>query len=272
MCRLFGLVASKSVNVAFPILEAPASLLQQTVRDVRGRPNPHGWGIGYYEGDKAIIHKRPENGSKSPEFQRIVRSVYSHMFVAHLRLKTIGAVNMANTQPYKRGEWILAHSGGIGAAWHGKIKKEVGEVGTNNIHGHTSGELLLAWLYQRASHLSGKSQETIIINTLQELCVQPQGISSANFVLATGDQLYAFRFAPLKARAHELYFLEQFPAPHSSIMPETLSTPQIPVIGSTQVLVASQTVTSSTEDWQLINNACLLIIDRYMNVHLHCLE
>jgi len=50
MCRLFGLVANKKVNVEFSFLEADLTFKEL------GSSNPDGWGIGYYEnGNPNII-------------------------------------------------------------------------------------------------------------------------------------------------------------------------------------------------------------------------
>ena len=198
MCRLFGLIADRPVTVVRSMLQASRSLTQQSAR------SHDGWGIGYYMAGVAVLHKEPVQASLSPQFADIARDSRSQLFVAHLRDRTIGAVAHENTHPFERANWLLAQQGGLGAAWHRRIKDEIG---WTSVRGQTSGELLLAWLFQRASTLPPHQHEQAITATLRELCAAPAAIKSANLVLTTGEQLYAFRFAPTSMRSARSMFL-----------------------------------------------------------------
>ena len=116
MCRLFGLIADRPVTIVRSMLQAPRSLTQQSAR------SHDGWGIGYYMAGVAVLHKEPVQASLSPQFADIARGSRSHLFVAHLRDRTIGAVAHENTHPFERANWLLAQQGGLGAAWHRRIE------------------------------------------------------------------------------------------------------------------------------------------------------
>ena len=102
MCRLFGLIARRPVKITFPLLDAAESLRRQSLL------NPDGWGVGYYAGGHAVVRKQPEAAHGSPGFSRVAEHARSHLFVAHVRLRTAGGINLANTHPFSYGGWILA--------------------------------------------------------------------------------------------------------------------------------------------------------------------
>ena len=248
MCRLFGLIAPRPVKITFPLLEAAESLRRQSLL------NPDGWGVGYYAGGHAVVRKQAEAAHGSPGFSRVAEQARSHLFVAHVRLRTAGGINLANTHPFSYGGWILAQNGGIGGAWHKRIKAEIG---WGRIAGKTSGEHLLYWLHARAGHLSGAARDAAILAAVRELVADPASIGSANFVLATGDQLYAFRFSPPQGNARSLFYLRRSP-PLAEASPGAAEAeggiPRTPA-----VLVASEQVTGPGEPWQPVANGCLLI-------------
>jgi predicted glutamine amidotransferase len=258
MCRLFGLIARRPVKITFPLLDAAESLRRQSLL------NPDGWGVGYYAGGHAVVRKQAEAAHGSPGFNRVAEQARSHLFVAHVRLRTAGGINLANTHPFSYGGWILAQNGGIGGAWHKRIKAEIG---WGRIAGKTSGEHLLYWLHARAGHLSGPARDAAILAAVRELVADPASIGSANFVLATGDQLYAFRFSPPQGNARSLFYLRRTPPPHeASSMADEASGPAIP--RTPAELVASEQVTGPGEPWQPVANGCLLIAHRDLSVDL----
>ncbi len=107
MCRLFGLITNKEVNVEFSFLKADLPFKNLSKR------NPHGLGIGYYEDDNAIIQKQPIPAFNGKKFQEIARSITSEMFVSHVRYSTQGEKTPENTHPFKYDNWIFAHNGNI---------------------------------------------------------------------------------------------------------------------------------------------------------------
>ena len=208
---------ARPVKITFPLLEAAESLRRQSLL------NPDGWGVGYYAGGHAVVRKQAEAAHGSPRFNRVAEQARSHLFVAHVRLRTAGGINLANTHPFSYGGWILAQNGGIGGAWHKRIKAEIGW-GTSRAN---SGEHLLYWLHARAGHLSGAARDAAILVAVRELIAAPASIGSANFVLATGDQLYAFCFSPPQGNARSLFYLRRSP-PDASRCAAEITRPRNP--------------------------------------------
>ena len=119
------------------------------------------------------------------------------------------------------------------------------EIGWSSVRGHTSGELLLAWLFQRASMLPPHQHKQAITAALCELCTAPAAIKSANLILTTGEQLYAFRFAPDQHAVRPLYLSRR----------------------RTCLVVASEPLTSDPSRWQPLDNGTLLVADTRLDVH-----
>lgn len=253
MCRLFGMVADQSVSSAGPLLYAHHSLKQQCCQDKQGRHNRDGWGIGYYHADRAEVEKRPVAAYADPHFEATACAALSHMFVAHVRRATVegGIRDAKHTHPFLLGGWMLAQNGGIGAVWHKQIKQVVG---AGAIQGRTSGEHLLHWLHRCAGHLPQAEQEQAIVGALRQLCARPQGIRSANFVLATGERLYGFRFAPDTPSGYTVFYRRDQLGPAHTVQ------------------IASEPLSADAAEWQVLPNGCLLVVDRTLAVAIHAMQ
>jgi len=254
MCRLFGLVSDHPVRVIFSMLRSDNAFRKQSLK------HSDGWGIGYYENDAAKVSKQALSAYESTEFENISRSIRSSRFVAHVRKKSSGGINLANTHPFEFNNWILAQNGGVGGKWHNRIREEVGK---GKIKGSTSGEHLLVWLYTRAGNLQGENQIEAILNSLKRLTKTPETFTSANLVMTTGDNLYAFRYAPTGQSGRNLYYLERMKSDtiqsgETGFSAELINPPLS--IGKKVFLVASERITNN-ETWQPVKNGELLIVN-----------
>jgi len=109
MCDLFALSASKNYTAArsLPLFA------------VRGRKNVHGWGIGFFRKQQAVVEKSGEKvyyeGQLHGSFQRLARVVNSSVIVAHIRYKSSGEVDECHAHPFILDfwgqSWIFAHNG-----------------------------------------------------------------------------------------------------------------------------------------------------------------
>lgn len=105
MCELFGLSCSSEER-------ATRSL---AVFGGHSEDNPDGWGIGYYKGTRARIHKQPERADLSEGFWKAVERARSRIIIAHLRKKSSGEVCQKNCHPFRlhrlQRDWLFAHNG-----------------------------------------------------------------------------------------------------------------------------------------------------------------
>jgi len=107
MCRLFGLIANKSVDVKFSMLEA-----DKPFRNLGSTSNPAGWGIGWYENNKAKIFKEGISAMASEKFYSFAKDVRFNIIIVHVR-KSTEAPPEVNSHPFKYKNWIFAHNGSV---------------------------------------------------------------------------------------------------------------------------------------------------------------
>lgn len=108
MCELLGLSASApvDVNLSFGRLAR------------HGGPSgqPDGWGIAFLDDTDAEVWRDPHAAATSPWAHHLAhKSISSQTVVAHIRKATLGAVKLANTQPFLRELFgrvhVFAHNG-----------------------------------------------------------------------------------------------------------------------------------------------------------------
>ena len=80
MCRLFGLIANKPVNIYFSLFQARKSF------EKLSEANPNGWGLGWYdEKGTTEIYKEPIPLHSSKKAEKIAKNIYSKIIIAHVR-------------------------------------------------------------------------------------------------------------------------------------------------------------------------------------------
>jgi predicted glutamine amidotransferase len=195
MCRLFGLSAAPHrVRASFWLLEAPDSVLAQS------RRNPDGTGLGYFERDgHPVLDKEPLPAYEDAAFAREARHVSSTTFVSHIRYATTGHRTVENTHPFALDDRVFAHNGVIEGL--GRLEQRLGDE-LRLVRGDTDSERYFA-LVTKEIRACGDVVAGIAAAVRWIAATLP--LSSLNFVLATRDELWAFRYPD----AHRLYVLER---------------------------------------------------------------
>ena len=195
MCRLFGLTASpQRVHASFWLLEAAGSLLEQSLR------NPDGTGLGYFAPVVgAVVDKEPLPAYEDPALARGAKHVSSVTFVSHLRYATTGERTTENTHPFAIDGMIFAHNGTLQDlnALEAHIGRDMRFVG-----GDTDSERYFALV---AKEIRARGSIGSGISAAVGWIVENIPLSSINFVLATADELWAFRYP----ETNRLFVLER---------------------------------------------------------------
>ncbi|MGN6109896.1 MAG: class II glutamine amidotransferase [Kofleriaceae bacterium] len=111
MCELLGMECNVLTDIVF-------SFAGLSGRGGRHGPHADGWGLALYEGRSARVFLEPAPASDSP-LARFVREhpIKTLLAIAHVRRKTRGEVNLANTHPFVRELWgrhfVFAHNGTV---------------------------------------------------------------------------------------------------------------------------------------------------------------
>ncbi|MHA1820857.1 MAG: class II glutamine amidotransferase [Promethearchaeota archaeon] len=85
----------------------------------RSKKNPHGWGIAFYPDESAQVIKEPIKANESQLSKSLLKYkvVQSQIFIAHVRLTSVGERSHKNTHPFCRElngkDYVFAHNGTI---------------------------------------------------------------------------------------------------------------------------------------------------------------
>ena len=95
MCRLFGFRSAVPAAVHTALVTEKNSLV------IQSREHKDGWGIAAYglEPRPTVAHGVGPAHS-DPDFHRVSSLVSSHTVVAHVRLASVGAVELRNSHPF----------------------------------------------------------------------------------------------------------------------------------------------------------------------------
>jgi predicted glutamine amidotransferase len=195
MCRLFGLSAAPHrVHASFWLLEAPDSLVAQS------RRNPDGTGLAYFDPEGTpVLDRQPLPAYQDAAFAREARHVSSTTFVSHIRFATTGDRTPQNTHPFALDDRVFAHHGVIEGL--DLLERRLADE-LRLVRGDTDSERYFA-LVTREIQARGDVRAGIAAAVRWIAATLP--LLSLNFVLATRDELWAFRYPD----THRLYVLER---------------------------------------------------------------
>lgn len=107
MCRLFGFTSRKQLPIHHSLVAADNALA------VQSRHHPDGWGIAYFVNASPSLHRGTEPAFRDEDFRALSDSVSSHTVIAHVRQATVGNVCLNNTHPFQHDSWVFAHNGTV---------------------------------------------------------------------------------------------------------------------------------------------------------------
>jgi predicted glutamine amidotransferase len=201
MCRLFGF------RSAVPAAVHPALVTEKNSLVIQSREHKDGWGIAAYGVDPSpkVAHGVGPAHS-DPDFHRVSSLVSSHTVVAHVRLASVGAVEMRNSHPFLYGRWSFVHNGTLkNFDQHRKaVESLIREDLRPNIRGTTDSErcfhLFLTRLASRSSLEETARLEQVaraLAETMELVAAitdQPgQERSAMNFLVTNGEVMVASR-------------------------------------------------------------------------------
>lgn len=179
MCELLGLCFNQPVNCRFSFAQF----------STRGERNPHGWGLAYFDRDRAEIIKEDTSAAESERAKSLRNStaLTSHIFIGHVRLASVGDVNLENTHPFSkrfRGrDFVLAHNGTVR-----------GDLGVPDLRFHPEGEtdserLLCALL----TRLDEEDIPLTAFARIESILREFNAFGRMNLLFSEGDHLFCYR-------------------------------------------------------------------------------
>ena len=184
MCQLLGLNSRTPTDATFSFKGFSQ----------RGGGTDHhgdGWGIAFFEG-KAVRHFVDAESAVTSPVAALLQSyrIKSLNIIAHVRKATQGNITLENAHPFVREmfghNWVFAHNGDLKG-----YKPEL--TGRFTPVGDTDSEHAFCWLLQEilARHATMPSVDELS-DTLSELVKIPSEFGTFNFMLSTGQALWAF--------------------------------------------------------------------------------
>jgi len=255
MCRLFGVIANKPVDIEFSFFKADTPFKDFS------KKNPDGWGIGWYENDGPKVFKEAFLDNKEYNFDK-VKTVKSKIIISHVRLATRGNKTLKNTHPFVYENFIFAHNGSVDRE---NILAYLNPEFKEKIEGETDSEAYFMLIMQFMSETKN------IIDSIQKAVkiIKKSTYSGLNFIMSDGNSLYAFRDAKVNKNYYSLYYLERKPSNYSSFEYMSEETKQMIksklLLGEEAVLICSEPLTKG-ENWKPLELGELIMVDRNLKI------
>ena len=183
MCELFGLSASKKVNIDKELKEFYS----------HAPDNPNGWGFYYTDGCSDYFKKENRRADRSDCLRCILSGkINARDAIGHIRYATIGYEEMYNTHPFTGTDlsgrkWIFAHNGTI---FDGDILTEY----FHRQKGETDSERILLYMLDqmnaRIREKAGPLDESERFAVLEEMAARLSPNNKLNLLIYDGDVLY----------------------------------------------------------------------------------
>lgn len=131
MCRLYGQISARAAPASDFLADSERSLLKQS--DVRGRDlQKDGWGVAFYEGDRARVVKSPNPiFEEAGKFSALSARIRSKVVLGHIRaasnprgVPVRRLIGRENTQPFTDGRVVFIHNGTLHIP--GEVEKALG--------------------------------------------------------------------------------------------------------------------------------------------------
>ena len=173
------------------LCEAPRSLRELA------REHADGWGVAVRTGADWQIDRGTACAAVCERFATFANRE-TQLLIAHVRKKTVGATAIANTHPFRRGDFVFAHNGTVSAVASLIAQSSAARIA--EIEGETDSERLFAFVLTRIDETGDVARGiALAVAELHAL----GDIGSASFLLSCGRRLYAHR------AGRELFMLER---------------------------------------------------------------
>jgi len=260
MCRLFGLIANKAVDVKFSFLKADLSFKEL------GLKNPHGWGICFYENGNPKIFKEPKSIEKSKKSYGIIEQKISNLFISHVRRSSGTDIKYENSHPFRYKKWIFAHNGTIDIK--NQMKEQLLPKFIKLLKGETDSEIFFYLIMQSIE------QNKDIIEGIKEIIRfikenKGSNTTSSNFLLTNGEKIYILRMAFKRKKNYTLYYLNRDPESFKEMKYLSKETRLLirskSLSGEKAIIICSEKLTYD-ENWIQIPNGTLIIVDENLRI------
>ncbi|MEM4413070.1 MAG: class II glutamine amidotransferase [Candidatus Caldarchaeum sp.] len=240
MCQLLGISSNRDVDITFSFREW---------RHRGDERNPHGYGFAWWKSSELQIVKAASSLYKARDVDtEEVTAARSQIFIAHVRLKSVGPQDGVNTHPF-----TAPFEGRLFAFAHNGTVSKNRTLHRLQPEGTTDSEHAFLWLLEQ---LAG-TREAEFASRLTQLADEIRQTGSFNFLMSDGRTLWAYADS-------SLHFIERRP-PYGGTLVRlkddgyTIRLREVKRPDERAVLVATQPLTDEA-GWQKLHAGDLLVI------------
>lgn len=221
MCRWLA-YSGQQIFIEQLITLPEHSLVEQSMKtkmnfDTEGNlmhTNGDGFGVGWYaDRDIPGVFKEKTPAWSNENLREICGQVRAHIFFAHVRATTAGAVQQSNCHPFKYKNWLFQHNGDVSA--YDKIKRDLHmdlrRDLYNEIKGTTDSEtfFLLALTYGLMDDPKEALRKMVarVEKALDDNGVEEQYLN-LSCAMSDGKRIYTLRYAFGKPSKTQFYCTE----------------------------------------------------------------
>ena len=269
MCRLYTLRSNQRRMIGCELIAAQNSLLRQSLGDADGDVHADGWGLGHYQGGAPQVIRQPAAASFGDGYRWAAAKVFTTNAVAHVRNATVGRAGLANTHPFRWGNWLFAHNGTLAA--FGTIRPQLVAAMTPELRaipkGDTDSEHVFHFLMSRHQRAPTEPLVDTLRRAVADLVtwseVADRGAEVAlNLVLTDGTQTVIQRLG------RSLWQVERLAVHPCQVCNGSLHIEGPPRLDYRAVAFASEPVTTD-ERWTEVGDGTVFSIDTDTHLHTH---
>jgi predicted glutamine amidotransferase len=181
MCRMLGIAATAPVSPRELLCEAPRSLRELS------REHADGWGIAVRDNEAWTVDRGTACAALCSKFAELTDRK-TRLMIAHVRKATVGKTSIANTHPFRRDGFVLAHNGTLRDV--PQVVEGCSAERLAQIEGDTDSERLFAFILTRIDTTGDVARGVALAVRDLHAAGDP---GSASFLLSCGSKLYAHR-------------------------------------------------------------------------------
>ena len=274
MCRFVAFMGNDTLidNI---LVKPSNSLIAQSLRarETTFTTNGDGFGLAWYAKDispEPAVFKAITPAWNNQNLLNVSEKVKTDCFFAHVRAATDGGVNHNNCHPFRWGNYVFMHNGGVGG--FSKVKRylrhKLDDETYEWIKGETDTEHVFALFIQNFKHFENPSIDDIV-NTLKKTIKDINGlvaeyaegtVSHLNLCITDGERMLVSRYTSNFniSPASSLYYSKgsRFEFLDGDVhMSDTDK-------GDGCILVCSEKLNDHTLEWHAVPENKLIVIDK----------
>jgi len=272
MTRLFGLISNDPHALCCAL-----AFLEPDLDPSPATSAGDGWGIGYFQQGRALLNKHPNAPAGAIDLLGELAGHPSDLVLGHIRLATHGPAKLENTHPFRYGQYLFAHIGGVHELARERLVAGLPAFLSRSLVGDTDSELIFMLVLAALRAETGGLEQTAVTggqlrNALRAGLAEAGEHRAAGpigredhpaVLLADGERLAA---ASLGAGALQYRLVESVPACKKCVAAGRPSR-----LHHVRFTAVSSSVAEGASGWRPLKQGHSLLVERDMGIEVGAL-